>query len=245
MQEPNVNLELSEFSKGHTPKNVYAIEYRRVMDEQYGDHVAIYTDGSKSEAGVGAAAVCGQTVKMTSLPMETSIFSSEVNAINIALDMLSEKAEKNFVIFSDSLSVVKSLHVHCFQPMIRRLMHRIHDFQTVGKIISVCWVPSHVGIEGIELADTAAKSASGRPEELIIQIVEVLLLYALVERWIQRWEACRDKLREIIPLPGIWIDKERCTRRDEVVINRVRMGHTLLTHGYLMNDGVPDVVRTL
>ena len=51
----------------------------------------------------------------------------------------------------------------------------------------------------------------------------------------------RDKLREIIPVPGIWIDKERCTRRDEVVINRVRIGHTLLTHGYLMNDDVPDV----
>ena len=66
--------------------------------------------------GVGAAAVCGQTVKMASLPMETSIFSSEAHAINIALDILSEKAEKNFVIFSDSLSVVKSLHVHCFQP---------------------------------------------------------------------------------------------------------------------------------
>ena len=57
----------------------------------------------------------------------------------------------------------------------------------------------------------------------------------------QRWETCRDKLREIILGPGIWIDKERCTRRDEVVINKVRMGHTLLTHGYLMNDDVPDV----
>ena len=28
--------------------------------------------------------------------------------------------------------------------------------------------------------------------------------------------------------------------RDEVLINRLKMGHTLLTHGYLMND-VPDV----
>ena len=68
-----------------------------------------------------------------------------------------------------------------------------------------------------------------------------------MERWIQRWETCRDKLR-IIPVPGIWIDKERCTRRDEVVINIVRMGRTLLTHGYLMNDDVPDVepqLRTL
>ena len=63
-----------------------------------------------------------------------------------------------------------------------------------------------------------------------------------MERWIQRWETCRDKLREIIPVPGIWIDyRKGGTRRGEVVINRMRMGHTLLTHGYLMNDDVPDV----
>ena len=46
-------------------------------------------------------------MKMTSLPMDTSIFSSEVHAMNIALDILSEKAENNFVIFSDSLSLLR------------------------------------------------------------------------------------------------------------------------------------------
>ena len=44
-------------------------------------------------------------------------------------------------------------------------------------------------------------------------------------------------MREIIPVPGVWIEKERFPRKDEVV----RMGHSLLTHGYLMNDDVPDV----
>ena len=61
------------------------------MDEQDMDHVAIYTDVSKNEAGVGAAAVCGQTVKMPSLPADTLIFSSKVHAINIVLYILSEK----------------------------------------------------------------------------------------------------------------------------------------------------------
>ena len=103
--KPNINVELNEFSKGLTPKkciNVYPVEYRRVMDEQYRDHVVIYTDGSKSEVGVGIAVVCGQTVKMTSLPVETSIFSSQVHVINIALDILSDKTELSYEIFSDS-----------------------------------------------------------------------------------------------------------------------------------------------
>ena len=28
---------------------------------------------------------------------------------------------------------------------------------------------------------------------------------------------------------------------DDVVISRIRLGHTLLTHGYLMDSDVPDV----
>ena len=34
---------------------------------------------------------------------------------------------------------------------------------------------------------------------------------------------------------------EGCSRRDEVVISRLRLGHTFLTHGYLMNNDVPDI----
>ena len=48
--------------------------------------------------------------------------------------------------------------------------------------------------------------------------------------------------RAALPSLRIIASGEMCTLvRDEVVINRVRMGHTVLTHGYLMNDDVPDV----
>ena len=83
----------------------------------------------------------------------------------MALDIVSLRAESDIVKFSDFLSVVRSLHVHCYHPIIRRLMHRIHDLQIMGKTINICWIPSHIGTEGNELADVAAKAASGRPEE--------------------------------------------------------------------------------
>ena len=54
--------------------------------------------------------VCGQTIKLSTLPLETSSFSSVAHAINIALDILSEIIENNFI-FSDSLSVVRILKV--------------------------------------------------------------------------------------------------------------------------------------
>ena len=63
------------------------------------------------------------------------------------------------MIFSDSLIVVGGFHVHCNNSSIRRLIHRIHDLQITGKTICLCWIPSHIGIEGNELADAAARAA--------------------------------------------------------------------------------------
>ena len=61
-------------------------------------HVSIYTDGSKGESGVGAAAVCEQVVKATSLPVESSIFSAEMHGIGMAPDIVSLRAESDIVI---------------------------------------------------------------------------------------------------------------------------------------------------
>ena len=52
---------------------------------------------------------------------------------------------------------------------------------------------------------------------------------------------CTDKLREIKPEPKLRLDMGKYSRRDEVVISRMRLGHTLLTHGYLMDNDAPDV----
>ena len=88
--EPNINVELSQFQKNHTPNAAYITGYRKINDEQYRNHIAIYTDGSQGDAGVGAAAahVCGAIVRAASLPIEVSIFSAEMHAINIALDIV-------------------------------------------------------------------------------------------------------------------------------------------------------------
>ena len=42
-----------------------------------------------------------------------------------------------------------------------------------------------------------------------------------------------DRLKEIKPDTQLLKEKNKC-RKDETVIKRLRFGHTLLTHGYLM-----------
>ena len=41
--------------------------------------------------------------------------------------------------------------------------------------------------------------------------------------------------------PEMWTDVGKYSRRDEVVMNRMRLGHTLLTHGYLVDNDAPEV----
>ena len=159
LRGPKINVELSEFQKNHAPNAAYITGHRKINDEQYRNHIAVYTDNSMGDAGVGAAAICRTVVRAASLPIEASIFSAEMHAINIALDNVSIKAESSSAIFCDSLSVVKSLHVHCYHPIIRRLIHRIHDLRITGETISICWIPSHVGIQGNDSADATAKGA--------------------------------------------------------------------------------------
>ena len=62
LMAPNINVELSEFQKNHTPNAAYITGYRKNNDKQYRNHISIYTDCSRGDAGVGAAAVCGTVV---------------------------------------------------------------------------------------------------------------------------------------------------------------------------------------
>ena len=69
-----------EFPKNQTPRCICTEEYQKLNDLLYKNHIAIYTDGSKGETGVGAAAVCEGMVRTSSLPIEASVFSSEMHA---------------------------------------------------------------------------------------------------------------------------------------------------------------------
>jgi hypothetical protein len=49
---------------------------------------------------------------------------------------------------------------HRSNPLIFKAFNLYNDLIQSGYSILFCWVPSHVGIEGNELADKAAKSAN-------------------------------------------------------------------------------------
>ena len=96
---------------------------------------------------------------MQRIPDESSIFTAEAKAIDLALDFISTcDANNNFIIFSDSLSVLEAMnHTSSKNPQIQKLLEKCHELLTYKEIV-LCWSPSHIGIQGNETVDKHAKA---------------------------------------------------------------------------------------
>ena len=105
---------------------------------------------------------------MQRIPDDSSIFTAEAKAVDLALDFIRTCDINNkFIIFSDSLSVLKAMnHISSKNLQIQKLLEKCHKL--LAKII-LCWIPSHIGILGIEMVDHQAKtSLSSEPSSFKI-----------------------------------------------------------------------------
>ena len=242
LHTPQINNEICEFPKHSTSGQTYLREFDRVVLESYVGYTRLFTDGSKSEAGVGSAAVCEGTVRTASLPKQASIFSAELHAIHLALLIIRDHQEERFVIFTDSLSSIQAIqNGYTANSVCRRLQHEMHDI-LLTKTLELCWIPSHVGILGNEEADLNAKRASlqaAQPIRLQYTDWYPLLKEKFNEKWMSGWRVKPSKLRDLCDTSVVFTNTHM-TRRGEIIMNRLRCGHTNLTHGYLMNSNVRE-----
>ena len=91
---------------------------------------------------------------------DSSIFTAEAKAIDLALDFISTcDASNKLIIFSDSLSVLKAMnHTSSKNPQIQKHLEKCHELLAY-KEIALCWIPSHIGIQGNEMVDKQAKTS--------------------------------------------------------------------------------------
>ena len=65
--------------------------------------------------------------------MKSSIFTAEVCAIDLALNIISRNKHNKFIIFSDSLSVLTSLKNKLENPLIVKLLSRLDSMSSHKK----------------------------------------------------------------------------------------------------------------
>ena len=157
LEKPEVILKLNEFPKTKTHPSTYTEKFNHILLD-YPEHLHVFTDGFRDHSRTMCAAVLNETIHKKALPMESSIFTAEICAIDLALNIISKSKGKKFLIFSDSLSVLTSLCYKKFEnPLIIKLLSRL-DLMSNHKEIVMCWIPSHIGVRGNERAESAAKA---------------------------------------------------------------------------------------
>ena len=229
-------------AKGNVPPNIYLSKLNELLDVFTGHH-RVFTDGSKDGDKVGAAAVCNGEKRSVRLPDRSSIFSAEAHAILLALDIIQHSSHKKFIILSDSLSCLQSIqNMNLHNPLILNICNRIHKLITSGNSICFIWIPSHIGISGNTLADSEAKSALQLPvTNLPVPHTDFVgLIKSYVDkRWQQSWDTeTHNKLHGIQPLINT-VPMYNLPRRDERLIHRLRVGHTYLTHSFVLKKEQP------
>ena len=191
----------------------------------------LYTDGSKTGECVGASVWSSECALRFRLPSHTSVFSSELFAIDQAIDFALTSNHNYIVIFSDSMSALQAIESgHTDTNEIQGNI--INKLNSSRKSFFLIWVPGHSRIHGNEQADMLARSAVElegawnlrRDLQSCLSAVKssVRLL------WQSHWDSLH--LNTIKPVLGEWASSNRPTRREEVVLARLRMGSTLPTH---------------
>jgi len=98
------------------------------------------------------------------LPDAASIFRAELYALLLAIDVVRCSKEKNFVIFSDSMSRLQSINgFNLDSHLVQKFLKDYSVLTKTSKNSILCWIPSHVRILINQKADVAAKSALSLP----------------------------------------------------------------------------------
>ena len=85
MNQPKINFDLSEYKKEGTPPELFTTLAGEIK-EKYNNYEHIYTDGSKMDEKVAAAAVTDSEIFVSRLADHSSIFTAEARAIDLALE---------------------------------------------------------------------------------------------------------------------------------------------------------------
>ena len=134
-------------------------------------------------------------------------------------------ANNKFITFSDSLSVLKAMnHTSSKNPQIQKLLEKCHELLAYKEIV-LCWIPSHIGINGNKMVDQQAKTS------LLLEPTSFKIPFSnfkssinryILDHWQTSWNnSIGNKLLEIKPKIGEHQSVVRNIRIEEVVLARL------------------------
>nr|CAI5832953.1 unnamed protein product [Callosobruchus analis] len=195
-----VRTDCAKYKKDATHNSLYLKLFRDITDSYDNPRDIIFTDGSKTEEGVGAAVVTDKEIPRFQLRSACSIYTAELTAILQAMLYVQNNGAGTYLVCSDSLSCILSLQDNFSKdPMIQQINSLYFQLCCQSKTIIFVWVPGHIGNE---VADRAAKAAilDGLPKTKVRhEDLKHFIKEKCQEYWQREWQECDTHLKRLQP----------------------------------------------
>ena len=239
---PVADLFLTQYRKSSTPSHIYKHLFNE-LTHKFNSPTLCFTDGSKFHKISGHAFLVGSSCHSYRHRNSASIFTTELQAIHHCLQHILSSVpppgSNPFLIISDSLSSLISIR----KPSLTHpLISHIHLLLQACKAFSIPLTfvrsPSHTGITGNEQVDQAAKQAvhlrtlhkSWLPD------LTSLIKSTIYRNWTDEWKkntAHQATCLRVSKNSQNSSNQPNCF--DEIILTRLRIGHTRLTHTHLLS----------
>uniref|UniRef100_A0A1A8L2C0 Reverse transcriptase domain-containing protein n=1 Tax=Nothobranchius pienaari TaxID=704102 RepID=A0A1A8L2C0_9TELE len=240
---PEASVDLTLLERKNKDKS-FILNSHAAQDyiDHYYNFVKLYTDASKDTADrVGVAFIVPEfrvAVKKR-VSDGLSVYTGEMLAILLAVQWVEEHRPLFSVICSDSSSSLTSLrcsHSDSRPDVLIEIQQSLYRINMMGLTIRFLWIPAHCGIRGNEEVDTVAKEATiSTSVQLVIPFcrkeVKSMIRQEMMKEWQKQWEKERRGrwLYKIQRRVGDMRNTGR-SRREEVIVSRLRFGHTGLNN---------------
>lgn len=237
---PNIRIydSISEYSKNN--RNEINRRIAVEMIHKNNNKQSVYTDASIMDNEVGIGIHINETKENISykLKQSVSIKTAEMFAIFLAIKFMFTMKKNNFIIYTDSKSSCSSLintlktnHAKYYEQLILELMN-----SNDNALVTIQWIPAHIGIEGNEIVDKVAKDAILMAESVEIKIPPEDLTrihkQSLHTNWTQEFLNITQTKgtfhAHIVQTPThkTWFHNSTLSSHHIRIINRLRSGHT-------------------
>nr|XP_012137700.1 PREDICTED: uncharacterized protein LOC105662116 [Megachile rotundata] len=160
LQTPEIDITLESNRKENLSKE-RCKQIFNALCSNYPDFTNIYTDGSENNYGTGAAVFTQEETSSYGLHPYDSIYTAETYAILSALNLINRSPQSKFIIFSDSLSIIrKTQDIKYTTEMHLEIQEKYNKLIKDNNTIIIAWVPSHMDIYGNTMTDLQAKIAT-------------------------------------------------------------------------------------
>ena len=157
----------------------------------------IFTDGSKLEDGKTGAAFIIQhpngrhEKRKLKLSSVCTVFQAELLAIDQSLQWIEKRASTDVTIFSDSQSSLTALQDRSnAHPLVVSSHRHLKTISDAGRTVTFVWVKAHVGIDGNEEADEAAKEAALSRQRMVYDLFPISYVkHHVKQSSLEAWEA--------------------------------------------------------